>query len=475
MLFKKSLQDELLKFIKKDRVRAHMPGHNGGAGLSSGFKRNAFKLDVTEFDETDNLQNPNGIILKSEERAAKAFGAKKSFFLVNGSTVGIEAAVLTAVRNGDKLIVDRTCHKAVISGMILAGAEPIFIEPEYIERFGIYGAMSPITVMDALRNNPDAVGVVLTSPNYYGICSDIKRLAKNIHSSDKFLIVDEAHGAHFAFSDELPKPALESGADLVIHSAHKTLPALGQTALIHVGNTELVDVLRLRRNINLLQTSSPSYILLASIDEAVSKMSNEYGKQLNRVIETVTAIKSKIGVLDKVSCMTRGNLDNDYDITKLAVDFSKLGITGYGAAELLKKDYGIYPEMADERNVLLYITASTTKKDLELIDRAITDISKSEYRPQVIKKPKPMPHTRFEMPMKEAFFSDSVMISAESAIGKIYAEIVNSCPPCCPIVLPGQIIDNSVVEYLKEYTDIEKIAVVSNSINSKTGQIEEEG
>ena len=178
MLFKKSLQDELLKFIKKDRVRAHMPGHNGGAGLSSGFKRNAFKLDVTEFDETDNLQNPNGIILKSEERAAKAFGAKKSFFLVNGSTVGIEAAVLTAVRNGDKLIVDRTCHKAVISGMILAGAEPIFIEPEYIERFGIYGAMSPITVMDALRNNPDAVGVVLTSPNYYGICSDIKRLAK---------------------------------------------------------------------------------------------------------------------------------------------------------------------------------------------------------------------------------------------------------------------------------------------------------
>ena len=174
-------------------------------------------------------------------------------------------------------------------------------------------------------------------------------------------------------------------------------------------------------------------------------MSNEYGKQLNRVIETVTAIKSKIGVLDKVSCMTRGNLDNDYDITKLAVDFSKLGITGYGAAELLKKDYGIYPEMADERNVLLYITASTTKKDLELIDRAITDISKSEYRPQVIKKPKPMPHTRFEMPMKEAFFSDSVMISAESAIGKICAEIVNSCPPCCPIVLPGQIIDNSVV------------------------------
>lgn len=460
-MFGKTLYEELIKFSKKDKVRAHMPGHNGGEGLSSKFKRNAFKIDLTELDGTDELRDPRGLIKKSLERAANAFGAKRTYYLVNGSTLGLEAAILAAAKPGDSLIVDRACHKSVISAMILGQVTPIFIEPDFADAYGIYGSMSPITVMDALSAHPEAAGVVLTCPTYYGVCSDVERLAKNIHAAGKFLIVDEAHGAHFAFSEELPRTALSQGADLVVQSAHKTLPSMGQTALLHLGGTNRISEEQVTKCINLLQTSSPSYIMLAAIDEAIHTMTSGGAKRLKEITDKLTYIKSKIGVLDKVSCVVKSGLENNYDITKLVVDFSGLGISGYGAAELLKRDYGIYPEMADERNVLFYITAGTTLRDLDLIDRAITDISKAEYKPQPIKKQVPLPSIELAMDMRKAFDADSETISPENAAGRICAEIVDCCPPCVPICVPGQLINNEIIDYITEYTDIDSISVVS--------------
>lgn len=460
-MFEKSLLDELLKFSKKDAVRAHMPGHNGGAGLSSKLRHNAFRIDVTEFDGTDNLQNPQGILRAAQERAAKAFGAKRTFFLVNGSTVGIQAAVLAATTPGSKLIVDRCCHKSVIAAMILAGVEPVFIEPDFASAFGIYGAVQPLSVMDAMHDNPDAAGVVITSPNYYGVCADIERLAQHIHSAGMFLLVDEAHGAHFAFSDDLPKPALKQGADMVVQSAHKMLPALGQTALLHIGDSDFVSGGRVGKFVNILQTSSPSYMLLASLDEAIHGMRSDKSGSLNKLIDKIVEIKSKIGVLDNVSCVVKSNLENDYDIMKMVVDFSSLGITGYGAAELLRHDYGIYPEMADERNVLFYFTAGTTLKDLDKIDRAITDISKTEFKPQPLKKTPPLPQIKMAKRLGWAFYAETEIIDAGAAIGRVCAEIVNCCPPCVPIAVPGQLITNAVVEYINNYTEIETIEVIA--------------
>lgn len=456
---RKTLLDELIKFTKKDKVRAHMPGHNGGKGLSRKFRHHAFSVDVTEFDETDNLQNPSGIILKSEKRAAGIFGAERTFFMVNGSTSGLEAAILTLAGKGDKIIVDRTCHKAVISAIILAGAEPVFIEPRFDKRHGIYAELSAAAVMDALRANPGAAAVVITSPSYYGVCSDVKGIAEKVHSAGLPLIVDEAHGAHFAFSDRLPETALSCGADIVVQSAHKTLPSPGQTALLHVGAGGRIDIDRLRRNINLIQTSSPSYMLLSGIDDAVRRMNRPLRKQLSAVIERVIEIKSRISVIDKVSCLVKSELESDYDLTKLVIDFSKLGITGYGAAELLKKDYGIYTEMADEKNVLFYITASTNKRDLSLIERAVNNISAGSFKPQEILKPRPLPRIRLTADMREAYFGQSETVSIDAAAGRTAAEILVCCPPCCPIVVPGQLIDEETVRYIKSFTNIEEVSV----------------
>lgn len=460
-MFEKTLFEELLKFTKKDAVRAHMPGHNGGAGLNSKYRRNAFSVDVTEFDETDNLQDPCGVLLKSQRYAAKAFGARRTFFLVNGSTAGLQAAVLAAVMPGDKLIVDRCCHKAVISAMIMAGAEPVFIEPDFIDSMGIYGAIRPLTVMDALHEHQDAVGVVITSPTYYGVCSDIESLAKHIHSAGMFLIVDEAHGAHFAFSDDLPKTALSQGADIVIQSAHKMLASPGQTAMLHIGDTDRISEERVQKCINMIQTSSPSYLLLSGLDLAVRDMMGSGAKHLQKIIDKVVEIKSKINVLDNVSCVVKGNLEGDYDIMKMAVDFSALNITGHGAAKLLKRDYGIYPEMSDERNVLFYFTAGTTMRDLELIDRAVTEISKTEFEPQKCKEIQPLPPVQMKTRMTRVFYSVTEKIHTDEAIGRVCGEILNCCPPCVPLLVPGQLITESAVDYIKTYTDIKEIEVVA--------------
>lgn len=464
-MFEKTLLDELVKFSKKDAVRAHMPGHNGGEGLDPKFRHNAFRVDVTEFDATDNLQDPKGILKKSRERAAKAFGAKETFFLVNGSTVGIQAAILAAAPRGSKLIVDRCCHKSVISAMILAGAEPVFIEPEFYQSHGIYGAVTPIAVMDAMHDNPDAAGVVITSPTYHGVCADIEKLARHAHSADMFLLVDEAHGAHFAFSDGLPKTALSQGADIVVQSAHKMLPALGQTAFLHLGDSKLVSADRVRKCVNMLQTSSPSYMLLASLDMAVHRMRGDGAKHLEKLVERITELKSKIGVLSGVSCVVSSGLENDYDIMKTVIDFSELGITGYGAAELLRRDYGIYPEMADERSVLLYFTVGTTLKDIEKVDRAVTDISKTEFKPQALKNVPKLPPIQMSRHMGEAFYAESRKLNIGEAVGKISAEIVNCCPPCVPVAVPGQVITNNVVEYLSTQTDIETIEVAADGVS----------
>lgn len=436
-----------------------MPGHNGGQGLSSKFRRHAFSVDVTEFSETDNLQEPSGILLQSEENAREVFGAKRSFFIVNGSTLGLEAAILSTTKRGEKLIVDRSCHKAVLSGMILAGVEPVFVEPAFDYENGIYTEILPESIHTALRNNPDAVGVVMTSPNYYGVCSDIQGIAKVVHDADKFLIVDEAHGAHFAFSPNLPKTALEQGADIVIQSAHKTLPSLGQTAILHIGQTEIPNCCDgVQKNINLIQTSSPSFMLLASLDEAVWRMSTSMKKNLEYIIEGIDNLKSKINSLNNISCMPK--IGSDYDITKLVVDFSGIGVSGFHAAEILKSKFGIYTEMADQKNVLFYLTASTSMKDLERIENAITEMSGTACMPQIVLDARPLPDLELAVDIGEAYFSNCSIVSCEDSLGRISAEIVVCCPPCCPIIIPGQRIDNKILDYIRKYTDIKTISVL---------------
>ena len=459
----KTLLSELIKFSKKDMVRAHMPGHNGGLGLSRRYKRAAFKIDVTEFDETDNLADPRGILERSMKNTAKVFGAKHTFYLVNGSTSGIQAAILSIAVPGASLIVDRACHKSVIAAMIMARLRPVFIEGEFIQSFGAYGAVQPETVAEALSENPDACGAVLTCPTYYGICSDIRQIADRVHSAGLPLIVDEAHGAHFVFSEKLPPTALSGGADVVIQSAHKTLPSPGQSALLHLGSSGRVSPERVGRFLNLIQTSSPSYTLLAGIDCAVRQMNGCGRRRLDLIIERILRLRAKIGTLDSIACASAGNLDRPHDITKLLVDFSKLGISGTGAAAMLKKDYGIYPELADEHNVLFYLSCGSTLRDIALIDRAVTDIAGSDFKEQTVIASEPLPKIKFAASMHHAFWGESETLPAESCEGRICTETLVCCPPCAPITVPGQILEHETIEYIIKHTDIKRINVLTSN------------
>lgn len=456
---KKTLTDELIRFSSKDKVRAHMPGHNGGRGLSRKFKNHAFSLDVTEFSETDDLRDPKGIILNSERRCAEIFGSKRTFYLVNGSSLGIIAAVLTACEKKKKVIIDRTCHKSVVAGIILSGAEPVFVSPRFDENKGVYASIQATDIKSMLDEKPDAGAVVVTSPSYYGVCSDIRTIADVSHDSGVPLIVDEAHGAHFVFSDRLPTSAISLGADIVIESAHKTLPSLGQTALVHITKGSMIDEDRLKKNINLIQTTSPSYMLIASLDDAVMRMRKKLKPKIEETIEKIIEIKSRIEVLGDVSCLKKTDFDVDLDITKLTIDFTALGLSGYEAAEILKKKYGIYTEMSDSRHVLFYLTPLCDKKDLEKIGFAIEDIKKYKKENNVIPKMVAMPDIKLCMSPKEAHILDSEEVSLSEARGRIAADIVVCCPPCAPITVPGQIIDDFVIEYIKQYTDMKKILV----------------
>ena len=242
-----SLLKDLKKFTKKEKISMHIPGHKGGRGIGAYFAKNIFKLDLTELDGTDNLQNPTGILKSAQNNTAGIFGAGQTHFLTGGSSLGLRAAILGTVRRGDKLLVDRLCHKSVISAITLGGIEPIFISPEFDSCMGIYTGISPEKLSCVLAENPDICGAIITSPTYYGICSDIGRISEILHSYNKFLITDEAHGAHFTFSKRLPQTALSLGADICIQSAHKTLPALGQASYLHIADSQYVNSNRIVR------------------------------------------------------------------------------------------------------------------------------------------------------------------------------------------------------------------------------------
>jgi len=268
----------LKDYADENNIPFHMPGHKMGIGFPKNFAKNLPKFDITELPNMDNLHFPDGIIKEAQLLAAHAFNANKTFFLVNGATCGVHAAIMTTCEHGSKIIIGRDCHRSAIEGTILANAIPVYVNTEVDNFFGISTGVEPETLKTALEDNPDASAVFVTRPNYYGICSDIEKIVDITHSFGKILIVDEAHGAHFKFNKKLPISALDAGADICVQSAHKTLPALTQGAYLHI-KSDSVDIEKLEFYLRLLETTSPSYIIMASLDMARALM--EYsGKQL---------------------------------------------------------------------------------------------------------------------------------------------------------------------------------------------------
>jgi len=369
-------QAPLLEALKNCAVRPHAafytPGHKRGKGISQALVdllgKDVFGVDLTELANLDNLSAPQGVIQQAQQLAAAAFGASQTWFLVNGSTCGIEAAILATCGAGDKIILPRNVHSSAIAGLILSGAIPIFVNPEYDPVLDIAHSITPDSLQAALQQHPDAKAVLTVYPTYYGVCGDLQAIAQITHQYHIPLIVDEAHGAHFAFHPELPTPALVAGADLTVQSIHKVLGAMTQASMLHVQG-ERIDIDRVSKALQLLQSTSPSYILLASLDAARQQMATD-GKQLmSRTLQLARDARTSISQMPGLSVLQlpSGDLSPgfvDLDQTRLTVTVSGLGFTGFEAEEILDTQ-GVTAEFSTLQNIMFIISLGNTADDIE--------------------------------------------------------------------------------------------------------------
>jgi arginine decarboxylase len=440
-----------------------MPGHKLSREKSSlvlpqEFTQDLLQLDVTEIEGTDNLHYPEGIIKEAQELAARAFGADRTFFLVNGSTCGIQAAIMSVCARGQKIIISRDAHKSVVSGLILSGAEPVFVYPEYNDEFGIAEAINPGSIEKALQENPDATSVLITRPNYYGICSDIEEIVKVVHSYNKILIVDEAHGAHLAFSPLLPTPALRSGADLCIQSAHKTLPAVTQSAYLHIKGNR-IDIEKLKFNLAMLQTSSPSYIIMSYLDIAREIMETEGSKKLEELIKNVEVLKQQIkeNNIYKVLSAEHLGINILQDTTRIVVNISNLGITGYRAEQILRDCFNTQAEMSENVNLVFIATIADNAENLAKLAKAMKALANMHSQNdsyEISYTCKYTKHHSSSITPADAYAAQKEQISLSESNGRICANIITPYPPGIPVIYPGEIIDNQTIEYITSIVDI---------------------
>lgn len=429
----------------------HMPGHKMGAGIPDEFLGEIEKLDLTEIPGTDNLHAPTGAIKEAQELAAMAFGARKSFFLVNGCTVGLHAAIAAMCRPGQRLIVGRDCHRAVMNGMLLSAVNPLYVLPEYSEEFGINTGITAPAIERALDAAPDAVGVLITRPNYYGVCSDIEAIAKIVHMRGKLLVVDEAHGSHLTFSSRLPVCALEAGADICIQSAHKTLPAFTQGAYLHTGS-DRVDLQRLQYFLDIYQTTSPSYIIMAYLDIAREVMQKCGESLLNGLLDIIDA-RSREMVTSGIKLLGKADLTGfEHDTTRITVNTSKIGMTGYCAEKLLREKYNIQVEMSDLSNIVCISTVADNSESMGRLFSGLSHLNRYIMQDEAPVLPvfSGLKLPGHAMVPSEILNAKTERIPLINAPGRISREIISPYPPGMALVCPGEIFSSEMVEFLEE-------------------------
>jgi arginine decarboxylase len=386
------LLDTLTTCAARQEAPFYTPGHKRGGGISPKladyFGKALFRADLPELEELDNLFAPSGVIQQAQQLAAEAFGAAQTWFLVNGSTCGIEAAILATCNAGDKIILPRNVHSSAIAGLILSSAIPVFVYPEYDSVLDIAHSINPSAIEAALREHPDAKAVMMVYPTYYGVCGDVSAIASLCHDYNIPLLVDEAHGAHFAFHPQLPISALAAGADLTVQSIHKTLGAMTQASMLHVQG-DRIDRDRICKALQLVQSTSPSYILMASLDAARQQMALHGKELMSRTLQLADDARSRISQIPGLSVLNlphpsppllgdgvspspiRGGVGERFrgfvtlDRTRLTVTVSGLGLTGFEADEILTQKFGVTAEFPSLQHLTFIISLGNTQEDIE--------------------------------------------------------------------------------------------------------------
>ena len=448
-------------YSQEDYYPFHMPGH----------KRNPdtvntdlpFDRDITEIEGFDNLHHPEGILKKAQETAANVYGTKECYYSVNGSTAALLAAVSAAVPRKGQILVARNCHKAVYHALYLRNLIPTYVYPQMDPKWWINGGISPDKVERALAENPEIKAVLLTSPTYDGVVSDIEKIAEIVHRYEIPLIVDEAHGAHFHFSNYFPTSAAELGADLVIQSFHKTLPSMTQTAVLH-NCSDRVDSRLIRRFMGIYQSSSPSYILMASMDACMEKMSsdgNEMFREFTKILEKARRRLSECKYIRLVSPEIGTAGVFDYDRSKLLFSTRYASMTGSELAQILLEKYHIQVEMETEHYVLALAAVGDSEEGFERLCQAIEEIDQEEAQKKKEKreaeetKAGRTAYTSLSqfMSITEAMESESEIRKLEESVGRISAEFGYLYPPGIPLIVPGEQITGQFIRNMRIYME----------------------
>lgn len=449
------LFDAVKKYAEDGVVPFHVPGHKQGKGLpemAEYLGPSALRMDVNGMEELDFANNPTGVILDAQRLMACAFGAEHAFFLVNGTTSGVQTMILAACEPGSRIILPRNAHKSTIGGIILSGAIPVYVQPEINYELGIAMGVTVENVKKAIRQNPHAKAVFIINPTYYGMASDMKSIVRIAHMHDMAVLADEAHGAHMSFHDDFPLTAMEVGADMSAASMHKTAGSLTQSSVL-LSRGNLVGLDRVRHSLSLTFTSSASYLLMCSLDIARKQMAVNGAELLEETLRLARWAREEINGIDGLCAFGRELAGSpgclDFDETKLGVNVARLGITGYQAESVLRKKYGIQVEMSDLYNILAVVTLGDRREDLRALVSALKDLA-SESGARDLRKSVVMPQNpEMIVTPRDAFYSAKKTVRLEAAAGEIAGEMVMAYPPGIPVVCLGEKITPDIVDYIK--------------------------
>lgn len=456
---KTPLFDAVKRYVESNPTRFHVPGHKGGRGLpelQDYLGRDTLLMDVNGMEGLDYLNNPTGVIQEAQQLFADAYNAQDAFFLVNGTTSGVQAMIMCTCEPGDKIIIPRNAHKSVIGGIILSNAVPVYIHPEVNNRLGIAMGITVDSIRKAMDENPDAKAIFLINPSYYGIAPDLKSITSMAHNRGIAVLVDEAHGAHLPFHPDFPLSAMEAGADLCAASIHKTAGSLTQSSILLLKGDRIAPE-NVKRMLNLTCTSSASYLLMCSLDLARKQLVTNGYKMLSHTLKIARYARDEINRIEGLYAFGRELVGTpgcfDFDETKLGVFVRGLGYTGYQIEKILRKEYNIQIELSDLYNILAITSIGDRFIDLDNLIKSLEDIVSRTKTKELKNITIITQQPEMVVLPREAFFKEKVTVPLEESIGKVSGEMVIAYPPGIPVICMGELITKEIVEYIKVLKD----------------------
>jgi arginine decarboxylase len=457
----------LLDYVDSGVIPFHTPGHKQGIGMDRAFREfvgdNICAIDLTPMPGIDDLLQPLESILEAQQLAAEAYGADRSYFLINGSTSGNQCMMMAAVNPGEKIAVPRNAHKSMLGGLVMSGAWPIYMQPVVDEALHMDHCVTPETVAQTLEEHPDIEAVYIVSPTYYGVAADLMSIERVVHGAGKLLLVDEAWGPHFQFHPALPISATEAGADLCINSTHKMLSAFSQCAMLHQKGPR-VRVDRLEAVLKMFLSTSPNLPMVASLDVARKQMATEGAALLSKTIALAEQTRRRLNEIDRVYCFGEELQGRpgvfDIDPTKVTITVKDLGYTGYEASEILRRRYNVQVELADLFNVVALFTIGTSPAAADRLVEGVAELAR-EDRPIDIFSPSGVLERRMNtgsytlpkiprmaMLPRDAFLAQTEFVRFKESAGRICAETISPYPPGIPVISPGEEISVEIIDYL---------------------------